>query len=97
MGAGTIYNGLLKVADDEDHSLGVVPADIEEPIALGAAHAGGPCFEASAVAAVGTDRIARSPRHRQAGGMRWPGHDGPRGGRGRHNLERRPRDRKSVV
>jgi hypothetical protein len=35
MGAGTIYNCLLKGVDDGRHkNLGIVPADIEEPIAF---------------------------------------------------------------
>src|SRR5919108_2499181 len=66
---------------------GVVPPDVEEAIAFGAAHAHGAFFEARAVAAVRAHAIAGAPRLRQPCRVRWARHDGPPGGRRRQDFE----------
>src|SRR6267378_8008624 len=66
---------------------GVVPTDVEIAVALGTPHAGGALLEAGALAAVGTDPVARAPRERQPRRARRPRHHGPARGPRRENLE----------
>src|SRR6266536_2444426 len=74
------------------HILPVVPADVEEPVTLWAAHAGGARFEPRPLPAVGTHPVAWSPGERQppARALGARNHGPPRRGRS-HDLERRPR------
>lgn len=71
--------------------LGIIPADIEETVALGTPHAGRSLLERSPGATVRAHTIARPPRHRQSRGVWRARNDAPARWWSRQDLERGPR------